>query len=180
MSPPPSDSISSYCSISIHCWIYSCFVLSEQLLPPRPKRLRLQSCGRVASFRRDAEGLSTRKLVLSAKVFSRTRRHKKGRGLTAPAPYTSPLLARLGLSATGGLPVAVKVCGFFPQLLVVALQVGLDDIVVVEGTIAVERVGVVVRVVVVDRVGVITGRVVVGFVELPIAPDQVTPGVTTV
>src|SRR5919107_2285653 len=89
MSPPPSN------SISIHYWIYSCFVLPEQLLLPRPKRLRLESWGRVASVRRETEGLSSLKLVLSTKVFSRTRRHRKGRALTAPAPYTSPLLARL-------------------------------------------------------------------------------------
>src|SRR5215203_1278424 len=173
--PPPSSN-----SISLHYWIYSCFVLPEQLLHTSSQALAPRKLGRVASVRRDTEGLSSRKLLLSTKVFSRTRRHKKGRALTAPAPYTSPLLARLELSATGGLPVAVKVCGFFPQLLVVALQVGLNDIVVVEETIAVERVGVVVRVVVVDRVGVKTGRVVVGFVEFPIAPDQVTPGVTTI
>src|SRR5919112_1374674 len=174
MSPPPSN------SISIHYWIHSYFVLPEQLLLPRPKRLRLESWGRVASVRRDAEGLSSLKLVLSTKVFSRTRRHKKGRALRAPAPYTSPLLARIELPATGGLEVVVKVCGFFPQLLVVALQVSLDDIIVVEETISIERVGVVERVVVVDRVGVVTCGVVVGCVEVPIAPDQVTPGVTTV
>src|SRR5919107_2585086 len=168
MSPPPSN------SISIHYWIYSCFVLPEQLLLPRPKRLRLESWGRVASVRRETEGLSSLKLVLSTKVFSRTRRHKKGRALTAPAPYTSPLLARLELSATGGLEVVVKVCGFFPQLLVVALQVSFDDIIVVEETISVERV------VVVDRVGVVTCGVVVGCVEVPITPDRIAPSVTTV
>src|SRR5215212_8451643 len=39
MPPPPSN------SISLHYWIYSCFVLPEQLLLPRLKRLRLESWG---------------------------------------------------------------------------------------------------------------------------------------